>query len=677
MGRLEDTGARRLSQNMLYDAGRGIPLDEKQDILVDDMTNRILVVDNHPVILKFMTSLLQKEGYRVITAEDGLSALDVLKDFVPHVIFVDLIMPNIGGEKLCRIIRSMPELKDTYVAILSGIAADEEIEFARFGANACIAKGPFGQMARHVLAAVNEASSGSNGQSKGRPLGSENLQPRQVTRELLAVKKHFEIVLDSMAEGILEVTRETRIVYSNPAALSLIGVPEPELLTTRLADLFEGDDRPRLQGFLESAASSSPRALDDKPFTLRGRQVSVKALPIKDEANKTIVMLTDITEQKRIQKQLQQARKIEAIGTLAGGIAHAFNNALTVIIGNIALAKKYADRDSKVLKKLEEAEIASLKARDLTHRLMPFSDDSTPVRHVASIEEAVRNGCGSALAGTASRCEISIPEGLWWVRGNPDQIRQAIHNVVINAVEATLSDGIVNVSAENYVSAKADELHLQPGQYVKISVQDRGAGIPEECLPKVYDPYFTTKEMGRGLGLATAYSFISKHDGLITASSEPRSGTTFFIYLPAVPPSACRAGEPNPPSNGAKGKVLVMDDDETVREILGEALSALGYQSRFAAEGREAIGAYTLAKESGEPFDAVIMDLTISKGMGGMEAIQRLLKIDPQAKAIVSSGYADDPAMLDYAKYGFRGGLDKPFRVKDLNALLERLIAEE
>jgi PAS domain S-box-containing protein len=641
------------------------------------MTNKILVVDNHPVILKFMTSLLQNEGHRVVTAEDGLSALDVLKDFVPHVIFVDLIMPNIGGEKLCRIIRGMPELKETYVAILSGIAADEEMDFARFGANTCIAKGPFRQMARHVLAAVSEASSGSNGRSKGRPLGSETLQPRQVARELLAVKKHFEIVLDSMAEGILEVTRETRIVYANPAALSLIGVPEPELLTTRLADLFEGDDRPRLQSSLETTAPASRHDLDDKAFILRGRQVSVKILPIKDEANKTIVMLTNVTEQKRIQKQIQHAGKIEAIGTLAGGIAHAFNNALTVIIGNIALAKKYADRDSKVLKKLEEAEIASLKARDLTQRLMPFSDDSTPLRHVASIEETVRSACGSALAGTGSRCEVSIPEELWWVKGNPDQIRQALHNVVINAVEATVSDGTVRVAAENHVSTKADELHLQPGQYVRISVQDRGAGISEECLPKVYDPYYTTKEMGRGLGLATAYSFISKHDGLITASSEPSSGTTFSIYLPAVPPPACPTGEPDPTARGAKGKVLVMDDDETVCEILGEALITLGYESRFASDGREAIGLYTLAKESGEPFDAVIMDLTISKGMGGMEAIQKLLKIDPRAKAIVSSGYADDPAMLDYARYGFRGGLDKPFRVKDLKAMLERLIAEE
>jgi CheY-like chemotaxis protein len=328
------------------------------------MRKKILVVDDQPLIAKLMSTLLEKEGHRVVTAVDGLSALDALKEFTPDVIFLDLIMPNIGGEKFCRIIRTMPELKDTYVVILSGIA-----------------------------------------------------------KELLAVKRHFEVVLESMSEGILEVTRDTRIVYADPTALSLIG-------------------------------------------------------------------------------------------------------------------------------------------------------------------------------------------------------------------------------------------------------------MHEEYLSRIYDPYFTTKEMGRGLGLATAYSIIRKHDGLITTKSESGRGARFDIFLPASDRAAHPKKDHHARVDSNRGRVLLMDDDETVREIVGEMLKSLGYSTRLASDGGEAIILYLNAREFGEPFDIVILDLTVSLGMGGLETIQKLLTIDPLAKAIVSSGHTADPVMLRCREYGFKGALDKPFKMGDLKSLMERVMAE-
>jgi two-component system, cell cycle sensor histidine kinase and response regulator CckA len=637
------------------------------------MRKNILVVDDHPLIVKMMSTLLENEGHRVVTAVDGLSALDALKGFTPDVIFLDLIMPNIGGEKLCRIIRTMPELENAHVVILSGIAMEEKTDFAGFGANACIAKGPFGRMAQQVLAALQNSDAKL---PKTRPeliLGSGALHPRQMTKELLAVKRHFEVLLESMSEGILEVTQDARIVYANPAALSLIGLPEGELLTRRLSELFSGEDRRRLETLIEMIGPSQQCLFEDTPLTLKGKQLSVKILPIKDEPHKAIVTLNNVTDQKRMEKELEQARKMDAIGTLAGGVAHGFNNALTVIIGNISLAKMYAKPGGKVLEKLEEAERASLKARDLTQQLMPFSDGTSPVMDTTSISEVLKDICLFALADTQARCELSIPDDLWLVKADPVQIQQVISNVVVNAAEVMSWNGVVKTSADNFVCDDEHGLALSAGKYVRISVSDHGPGIPEDCLSRIYDPYFTTREMGRGLGLATAYCIIRKHDGLITAKSEPGRGTRFDIFLPATDRATVLKKDHQAKADSGRGRVLLMDDDETVREIVGEMLKSLGYSTRFACEGGEAIMLYLNAREFGEPFDVVILDLNVSLGIGGLEAIKKLLIIDPQAKVIVSSGYTADPVMLRCRNYGFKGALDKPFKMGDLESLMERV----
>jgi PAS domain S-box-containing protein len=287
-----------------------------------------------------MSQLLKKEGHQVLTAEDGLSALEILKTFTPDVIFIDLIMPHIGGEKLCQIVRKIPTLKEAHLIILSAIAAEQEIDYASFGADACIAKGSLDKMAKHVLAALEQVDQKNGILYPRKTIGIEDVYARNITTELLSVKKHFEVILNSMAEGILEITPEGKIVYTNPKAISLINRTEDQLLSSDFTDLFLEPDRQRIkEPLIEIHLSSQPIAVNvNGPLMLNGKQVSLHLLPVMDEMQRSIiVILTDVSEQKRMEAQLIQAQKMEAIGTLAGGIAHDFNNLLMVVQGNVSL----------------------------------------------------------------------------------------------------------------------------------------------------------------------------------------------------------------------------------------------------------------------------------------------------------------------------------------------------
>jgi len=371
----------------------------------------------------------------------------------------------------------------------------------------------------------------------------------------------------------------------------------------------------------------------------------------------------------------QKIEKLESLGTLAGGIAHDFNNLLTGIMGNIGLAKRYVEPKSKVEDRLLEAEKASLRARDLTQQLLTFARGGAKIKKTTSIAELIEDAASFALRGSNVRCEFSLPDDLWLVEINEGQMNQVITNLIINADEAMPERGVLNIGAKNTVLTGRGALPLPKGNYIEITIEDHGAGISEEHLERIFEPYFTTKQKGSGLGLATAYSIIRNHDGYITAESELGVGTTLRIYLLALKKRIPRKrGKAVQPHLLGGGRVLVMDDEEIIREMLNRMLLLAGYEVELTGDGAEAIEKYAKAKESGQPFDAVILDLTVPGGMGGKEAIKKLLEIDPNAKVIVSSGYATDLIMADFKKYGFSAVATKPYSVGELEKILRRII---
>ena len=645
---------------------------------------RILVIDNHPVMLKYMTHLLEKRGHQVKTAEDGLSALDILETYVPDIIFCDMVMPRIDGEKLCRIVRSMPTLKDVFFVIVSGIAVESEIDFRGFGADLCIAKGPFNVMSEHVLNVLSEPKRDASVNRAGEILGLETLYPRSVAKELWRSKRHFEVILDHMSEGMLELTSDWRIVYVNPSIVSLTGMAEERILGTDFINLFHESHKQNVREVVEAIDDCPLEIHENFPLLVNGKQVSLHILPVRDEDRLLyVVIMTDIGEKRMAEARLQQALKTEAIATLAGGIAHDYNNLLAMIMGNLSMAREEAAPHSVMAGLLQEAEQASSKARDLTHQLMTLSRGGYPMKELGSIESLLKEIPGQIQAHKGVEYTFSIQDDLWALEYDTRQMHYAISNVLINAVEAMPQGGTIALQAENLVienQGKDSALRLNEGKHVRISIRDEGSGIPEEHLNQVFDPYFSTKERGvqkgMGMGLTTAYAVVQKHGGHIMVNSTTGVGTTVTIYLPAecAESKAPGAKRDDVEAQSTIQKILVMDDEESLRSLAQKMLERLEYKVETVKDGVEAIETYKKHMDSGEPFDGIILDLTIKGGMGGDQAIKELIKIDPDVKAIVCSGYFNDPVLTNYAEHGFRGAMEKPYQKADLESVLKQVL---
>jgi nitrogen-specific signal transduction histidine kinase/CheY-like chemotaxis protein len=387
------------------------------------------------------------------------------------------------------------------------------------------------------------------------------------------------------------------------------------------------------------------------------------------------VFVHDITERKQLAEERQRAVRLESIGTLAGGIAHDFNNILTGIMGNISLAQRLVELDSQVAERLEEAEKASLRAKDLTHRLLTFARGGTPVKKTISIPELIQEATTLATRGSNVKCEYFLPDDLWSLDADEGQLNQVFTNLVINAVEAMPTGGIINISAQNLHINKQDTLSLPIGNFLKITVVDHGTGISKSHLERIFEPYFTTKQRGSGLGLAATYSIVKNHGGHIIVESTIDIGTTFHIYLPAsAGPVPVKTEKQRELPITGKGRILVIDDEDTIRLLLSRMLEGAGYEVEISQDGEEGIQKYTAALESKKPFVAVIMDLTIPGGMGGKDAINKLKEIDPEVKAIVSSGYSTDPIMAEYQSYGFSGVIVKPYQAGEVEKAVRNVL---
>lgn len=382
----------------------------------------------------------------------------------------------------------------------------------------------------------------------------------------------------------------------------------------------------------------------------------------------------DITDRQNLEDETLRAQKMESIAVLAGGIAHDFNNVLTGILGNVNLAKIWTSPKETAFQRLVEAEKGIMRAKDLTGQLLTFSKGGLPVKKPCSLKSLLQESVTFASMGSKVRLQFRIPDNLALVEADEGQIGQVINNVVINAIQAMPDGGDLIVTAKNVGVTPATGLPLNDGNYVRVSVKDTGIGIPEGYLNRIFDPYFTTKQKGSGLGLATAYSIVKSHDGFITMESEPAKGSTLHIYLPVSEDDLSMRVLPSPGPFRGTGKILLMDDEEMIREVARQMLEQMGYEVSVCAEGATLIELYKRNLSLGRPYDAIIVDLTVPGGIGGREALQELLKIDPRVKAIVSTGYSNDPVVAQFSRYGFKGAVSKPYGAAELHAVLRAVL---
>ncbi|MCX5893387.1 MAG: PAS domain S-box protein [Deltaproteobacteria bacterium] len=508
---------------------------------------------------------------------------------------------------------------------------------------------------------------------------------KQSEEALRKAEERYRSIFANAIEGIFQSTPEGRFISANTAMAKMFGYASSEDLMSDISDIktqVYADPQRRVEFIRLLERDGIVKDFEYQVFRKDGSTfwISENARSVENEKGEIYCyegFMQDITERQRAEVERLKFSKLESLGTLAGGIAHDFNNILTGILGNIGLAMLNGKIEPQVQERLAQAEQACIRAQALSRQLLTFAKGGAPIKKMVSLAYLLKESAILTLSGSKSRCDLSIPEDLWLVEADEGQLSQVINNLLINADQAMPEGGIIQVSAENCLVKAETDLPISKGKYVKFAIADQGIGISPKYLDKIFDPYFSTKQKGSGLGLATAYSIIKNHSGHIQIESQQGVGTTFHIYLPAID-QVVPAVEPETAKLAmGQGKILVMDDEEIVREVLGRLLSRLGYEADFAGDGTQAIEKFVKAQESGRPFAAVILDLTIPGGMGGKETIEQLLRIDQQTKAIVSSGYSDDPVMADFQKYGFSEVIAKPYRIVELSQILQGVISKK
>ncbi len=515
-------------------------------------------------------------------------------------------------------------------------------------------------------------------------LATEIRERKQAEDALRRQEELIRSIIDNVDEAILLIDPDYRILTANRsycewAGLSLdsiSGRPCYEVThKLRRPCSEEGRDCSVKRAFETGAAC----VVEFRSQDARGRftYVEKKAFPVNDSSGSFVAAIEtvrDVTDRHLLEAERLKTQKLEAIGTLAGGIAHDFNNLLQGVFGYLSMARINLDQKEKAGSMLEQAEKALQMSVNLTSQLLTFAKGGKPVKERISLRQVLENAAKFALSGSRCDYRLFIDDDLWSVEADEGQMGQVIQNVVLNASEAMPDGGTIMISADNVEFPPGEPSLPEGGAFVRIAVQDPGIGIPDKYLSKIFDPYFTTKQKGSGLGLATSYSIIRNHGGSMSVESRPDKGTTFFIYVPSCAPPGEKRAAPAP-SGGRTGRVLIMDDEGMIRIVAAEMLEALGHEVDTAREGQEAIDKYLAAKESGRPFDVVILDLTVKGGLGGEETISRLREFDPGVVAIVSSGYADNPVVADYRAYGFSGLLSKPYKIDSLRDSLNTLLA--
>ena len=524
---------------------------------------------------------------------------------------------------------------------------------------------------------------------------SARIQVKRQTREiriqneaLAAEKERLAVTLNSIGDGVIATDTAGVVIMINKVAVQLTGWERAHAVGKHLLEVFTIIDaqsgKPRKDPVTKVLSSSTIIGLENHTVLIskdgKKRTIADSAAPIFNKDSQiigVILVFRDETAKERNRAAMLKIKKLESVGVLAGGIAHDFNNILTAIIGNIDLAGMMIDSNNEPYALLMAAKKASHRAIGLTQQLLTFSKGGDPIKETKSIAKVIKDSANFVLRGSAVSCTFNIAKDLWLVDIDTNQIGQVIQNLVINAKHAMPDGGTININCSNISDNKSEtSIKLPDHRFIKISVSDTGSGITEKYLEKIFDPYFTTKQEGSGLGLAVSHSIILKHNGRITVQSVIDQGTTFTIYLPASE-SQTLHGPDNKIKNTASTplRILLLDDDDLVRSIAKDILAHLGHEVLLSVDGREAVDIFQKQYQSDKPVDITITDLTIPGGMGGKQAVKEILKIDPMAKVIVSSGYSNDPVMSHYRDYGFCAAITKPFIVSDLKKTLSEVMS--
>lgn len=503
---------------------------------------------------------------------------------------------------------------------------------------------------------------------------------KQIETALVKAKREWEMTFDAIPDIITIQDRDMRIIRANRKAHEIFQAKLGSLSGKHCYEVFRGTGEPCPECPALSTIRDSTFHRENVTHKNLGKIFNVTSSSISDEngeVKQVVNIVKDITEYKKLEAQLLQEQKIESIGSLAGGIAHDFNNILMGLFGNISLARLELGSDHPASETLGEAEKSMDRATRLTNQLLTFARGGEPVKSEVRLDRLVRDNVNLDLSGSNVEPLYTMADDLWYAEVDQGQIEQVFSNLTHNACQAMTGGGRLFIAMDNTEITGKEAISLSPGRYIRVIVEDEGEGIDPQNLERIFDPYFTTRQNGRGLGLATVYSIVNKHGGHISTTSEPGRGTTFVLYLPASDIRQFSASSPDqdtaPPVEG-NPRILVMDDDDMVRSVSEKLLGRHGFSVETAADGKEAIEKYDQAMAEGEKFDIVLMDLTVPGGMGGKEAVMELLEIDPEVRAVISSGYAEDPVMANYAEYGFKDVVEKPFKLKHLLDVAHRVL---
>ena len=634
----------------------------------------ILVVDDNPGLITLIQKYLHRENFTTIIVQSGAEAISWLSDHQADLMLLDLQLSDINGVDLVQTLEQQQRLLPFIVVTGHG---DERlaVKMMKYGARDYIIKD---DMLLELLPSI-VIHTYEQLQREKRLLAAEE--------ELNTERERMAITLASIAEGVVTTDTTGCITSMNRAAETLTGWKQSEAIGRAVEEVVHlvqqnnvtSQENP-VESVLVTGQTLNPinhRILFSREGTERAVVTSTAPIRRQDKTILGVVLvLRDMTDRIRVDQELLKASKLESLGILAGGIAHDFNNLLTGILGNISLSKISINPQTESFGYLAEAEKASLRAKSLTQQLLTFAQGGAPVKKPMALAPMITESATFALRGTKSRCHFDFPPDLWSIDADKGQLSHVIHNLIINAHQAMPRGGTVTVRGKN-ISLRSNDtdckVALPKGQYVKIIVEDQGIGIPAEYLTQIFDPYFTTKQSGSGLGLSTAYSVTKNHGGSMTVSSELGKGTQLSLYLPASSNCEALQDDPLPSSVNGEGKILVMDDEDSVRLLLEEMLSHLGYQVESVPNGGDAITRYKQAQAMQQGYSAVILDLTVPGGLGGKDTLEQLRQIDPDVRAIVASGYSNDPLLSQYSAFGFLGMVAKPFQLGELSEVLHRV----